>query len=132
MDAKRAAQYGIAHRTPGTLHAFPLRRFKAREQGQQKAEPYHILAIIASSANYPTGLITINGLALGRISIGATELWTKLGIQESDQKNAPFLKPGALELELANTRIAGLRKSYNIENISPNDAQGYKIPLRGL
>ena len=132
MDAKRATQYDIANRQAGTIHAFPLKRYKQKAEGAAKAEPYHILAIVANSKKYPTGLITLNAIALGKENIPATEIWGRIGISEIDLTNSSFIVPGKLELELADARIRVLRSKYDVEGFDQKDVQGYKIPLRWL
>jgi len=84
---------------------------------------------IPKSKKYPTGLITLNAIALGKENIPATEIWGRIGISEIDLTNSPFIIPGKLELD---ARIQVLRSKYDIEGFDQKDVQGYKIPLRGL
>ncbi|MDP3728468.1 MAG: hypothetical protein Q8R18_03355 [bacterium] len=130
MDAKRAGIYDIVHREAGTIHAFPLRRYKPRAENEEKAQPYHILSIITNSPAYPIGLITLNGIVLGKERISATDIWERLNIPESDIMNIPFSE--RVKIELPDLRTQNLRSTYELKEFSNLKVKGYKITLHSL
>lgn len=132
MDAKRAAEYGIAARTPGTIHVFPTKRFKPRAEGASKAEPYNVLGIVAPTPQYPTGLITINGLYRGRESIPSSAVFGPLGIEEVDCSTKIFLDSNLRTMSPAEQRIRALVTPYEVKGINKSRVQGYSLSRRAL
>ena len=125
MDPRRAVEFGIAEREQGTVHVFPLRMRKPGNAG-----PYHLLGIVVSSAEYPTCLVTLNGLRSKDKKIPGTRVFSTLGIEERDTANVPFLIPGVIDLICGETVDEKHRTSYTPEGFSADLVQGYKVRCR--
>ena len=132
MGAKRAADSAIAARDPGTIHIFPTKRFKQRAEAASKAEPYNILAIVASTSQYLTGLVTINGLYRGRDHIPSSAVFAPLAVEEVDCSTTIFFASGLRTFQATEERIRALVTPYEIKGMDPSRVQGYKISKRAL